>query len=143
MELFESADSMYNNEKWQEAIALLAKTYKVTNMHLERQLARIKRSHSHIRGSPCLERVRCGGFVSEVLTEHLKVGGAHPGAIGRASLISRGVPLRRVITKSKRKSRAPSGFSQHVKRYGIQQCFLCFGQPASLMFQGNGGVGFQ
>jgi len=84
-------------------------------MHLERALARIKRSHSHIQGAPDIERVISGGFVSELLGSHISQGGRDPRVTTSQELVEQGVPLRRTL-RNKGKSRPPGGFVSFMGR---------------------------
>ena len=111
-----AADGMVSNNQWKTALRLFAKQYKLCNMHMERALARIKRSYSHISGAPDVERVRSGGLVSELLSDHKALGGLDPRFLSRSFLLQKGLPLKRKDKKNPKRVKAGSGFSAFVRQ---------------------------
>jgi hypothetical protein len=110
MDLFASADAMFENTDWKNTLRLLAKKFKICNMHTERQFALIKKSYAHIGGAPEVERVCGGGLVTQVLSMHLAHGGADPRFTTSSKLLASGVPLRR----AKRRGRGRKGCKTHA-----------------------------
>ena len=119
MDLFASADDMFGNTAWRNTLRLLAKKFKICNMHTERQFALIKKSYSHLAGAPEVERLVGGGFVTQVLSMHLTHGGADPRFTTSAKLLSSGVPLRRAKRRGRGrnncKSKAGGGFLMYTR----------------------------
>ena len=114
--LFESPEAMMDDAVWRRLLRLFLKKFKLCNMHVERIIARIRKSHKHILGKPHAMRVVAGGYLSEVLTQHFNSGGLDPRQVDRVGLSAMGVPVRR-RAKRKRKSRPASGFVA----YAMQQ----------------------
>ena len=67
---------------------------RVTNMHIERLLARIRTSTGRVK-TPTLDHMCAGGLLSSWLHDHLASGGKRPGVTRAADLIEQGVPLAR------------------------------------------------
>ena len=133
--VFTTAAELANSTEFWDLVCILEKEYRVCNMHTERQLARIRASDRHLRGAPLIERVRAGGFMSEIVTEHVRQGGSRPGLLDRAGLLEAGVPLRRAA-KIDDASRPPSGFAafcgkQEESRKSVGPCLTdCGGRKA-------------
>ena len=64
---------------------------KLSNMHIERLLARFKRNAPGKQ--PSIERVLGSGILSQWLHHHLSSGGRHPASLKQSDLIEEGVPL--------------------------------------------------
>ena len=83
-------------------------TYRVCNMHLERLLSQIKKAMGRNK-SPEAERLASGGFLCQLLREHLDRGGRDPRYQDRKSLFAVGAPLV-AAQKEKGQTRPGSGF---------------------------------
>ena len=102
---------MVRCQQFLDALRLVVKEFRMTNMHIERLLAATKQSYSHVKGAPLIERVRAGSLLSEVLTQHLKSGGSMPGLLSRDKLVASGVALRcSTATRVRGKPKPSSGF---------------------------------
>eukprot|EP00974_Lingulodinium_polyedra_P027048 2609295-Lingulodinium_polyedra.AAC.1 len=72
-------------------------------MWTERLLARIRQASAHEDADA--ERITASGFVTQVLGEHKRRGGADPRATTRRQLLAKSVPLRCCKVKKQAKPR--------------------------------------
>ena len=101
--LYSTTEDLKSDRAFMHGLRAWAETHKVCNMHLERLLARIRDGMGPGK-SPQAERACAGGFLSQVLRDHLALGGRDPRHQSRESLLSHGAPLagkRRAVGKSK------------------------------------------
>ena len=102
MTLFRSAEEMASDPTLLVALNNWGRTAKVSNMHLERMLARMKKGTP--QKAPMLERLLAAGTLGEWIRRHTKSwNGSDPRVVTRERLLQDGAPLR-----SARKRRAQS-----------------------------------
>jgi hypothetical protein len=99
--LFDSARSMCKSECFR-AMLLNFGHCPLANMHIERMLALIRAS---VGKSPLLEQLLDNGYLTQVLSAHLKSGGKDPRVTTREDLVKAGAPIRAVECPSKSTSR--------------------------------------
>ncbi len=108
--LFETADQLLSDQAFLRGLRLWAAQTKSTNMHLERQLAQVKRSVCQVgKTAPDAERLVSLGFLGQMLASHKCHGGEDCRVHTRAQLLRQGAPLR-AGAKHRAKSRPASGF---------------------------------
>lgn len=104
----------------QSSLRLWAQHTKLTNMHIERLLARMKKSCRE--RFPSIQKLACTSLLTQWLHRHKEAGGLDPRASQRrAILIEKGVPLRAAKrgTASARRGRTRSGCGgfSYVKKH--------------------------
>jgi hypothetical protein len=116
--VWRNADHMASDGGFVTHLASVQSTLKLTNMHLERLLARFKRATGSA-AHPLIERVATSGILSQWLGTHMASGGRHPSAVTREGLIKDGVPIiaKRAAETDGRKSRANVRYMQ--ERYQV------------------------
>lgn len=87
---FASADAMLQCSDFVEGVRLWARTSHVTNMHIERLLALIKRAAGGRKPWP-LERYMADGLLTQFISSHLAAGGRDPRVWTRSNLTDEGV----------------------------------------------------
>ena len=97
------------DEAWlQSALLLWARHTRLSNMHVERLLARMKCSCGE--RCPDIQRLVCTSLLTQWLHEHRSAGGADPrGSAKRRALLAQGVPLRARRTVRKVTLKRPTG----------------------------------
>lgn len=92
MHLFRTPEEMCSDECFLSALKAWGSTAKVTNMHVERILARMKKATPE--KLPSVERMLAAGNVSEWLRRHMANQGADPRVHSRRQLVQAGTPLK-------------------------------------------------
>lgn len=105
--LEQSVDRMAQDTHWMDTMDTLAERYRVTNMHIERLLAIIRRSTAGSGGAPLIEKSRVAGFIASILAVCCPGGRSGRMKRARAALMKAGLRLRRA--KQPRQATKPSG----------------------------------
>ena len=108
---FATKAELLGDRTFMKALHVWAKSSRLTNMHLERMLAAMKRHISSVAkgSSVTAERLVSVSQLGQVLGYHLEAGGRDPRTTTRAQLKKEGAPIKaaRVWTSA---SRPPSGY---------------------------------
>eukprot|EP00969_Alexandrium_andersonii_P308173 13621483-Alexandrium_andersonii.AAC.1 len=92
MDIFQNSAELGSDACLKAALLNWGRCAKVTNMHVERMLSRLKRATP--AKLPYAERLLAAGAVAEWLHRHAKAGGQNPRTTTRAQLLASGAPLR-------------------------------------------------
>ena len=106
--LWPAAAAMANDDEFLRALRLWGTCAKVSNMHTERLLARVKRA-TGAQGCPVLESYLANGYLAQFLAEHIAAGGDDPRVQTNTKLADRGVLLRKEVEQAKKASEARGG----------------------------------
>ena len=80
-----------------QMLRLWAKNGRLCNMHIERELASVRKSVAE--KVPNLEHLTAAAFLSQTVRRHVGAGGQKPGTVTRASLIEDEVPIHAVADR--------------------------------------------
>ena len=82
---------MLADSDFMQMLHLWAKNGRLCNMHIERELASVRKSVAE--KVPNLEHLAASAFLSQTLRRHVGAGGQKPGVVTRASLVESEVPI--------------------------------------------------
>ena len=104
--VWRNAQEMMRDHAFLEHLKQVQSSMKITNMHMERLLARLKKAAPGKH--PLAERYVAAGTLAQHLHRHIQAGGRHPSTMKAADLIAAGVPLASAssLVRDGRKSRA-------------------------------------
>jgi hypothetical protein len=114
-DLFEDSAGMCKDAEFRCLLSNWSSISKVTNMHVERLFALIKKAAMSTSGSKStsVERLVSAGVLTQWLSEHVQAGGRDPRTFTRAQFVETGVPLRCAAasssSSSKTKVHRPAG----------------------------------
>ena len=91
MGMFESWQQMMMDDCFLRTLRTYAEQKRLSNMHLERALASVRRTTPSNHAD--IERITCAGGLAAWLQHHVSHGGADPNCASRQALLREGVPL--------------------------------------------------
>ena len=111
--LYGDAQRLADDEEFKWLLRNWSRQQKITNMHVERLFALIKKGVASNEGKvqrTNVERFVAAGTLTQWMTEHGQSGGQDPRFSTRAALLKRGAPLRCSAKKAKTRTRPASAF---------------------------------
>jgi hypothetical protein len=128
--LWGNAAEMAADDQFKDVLRAWGRHANLTNMHIERLLALIKKAGGSVRPFS-LERLLADGFLTQFVSEHLSSGGLDPCVQTRSSMVQEGVPLDAEVLRAAKEAESRGG----------SQAWMCYAQtqarhrPADVAYQ--------